>query len=88
MSSSFDSVLARIFNMSVSAKQDPCAMSGTQEPCPCPKGGHVYPMEYEEITVNRAGNMYLTRADNHLYRLNSKRFVYCYHLKLTRHAQV
>ena len=81
-----------MFNMSKSAKQEPCAMSGTQQPCPCPKGGHVDPMEYEEITVNtklnRTGNMLLTRADNHLYRLNSKRFVYCYHLKLTRHAQV
>ena len=75
--------------MSKSGKQEkkPCSYSGTQEPCLCPKSGHIYPMEYEEITVTKGANMYLTRADNHLYRLNSKRFVYCYHLKITRHAQ-
>ena len=50
-----------IFNMPVSAKQ---------EPCPCPKSGHMLPMECEPLEVRRGGSMYFTRADNHLYRLN------------------
>ena len=71
--------------------------SGTQEPCNlCPKSGHLFPMEYEEIEGKMAGSfMYLTKADNHLYRLNTpldnednKRFVYCYHVKMTRDAQI
>ena len=69
---------------------------GTQEPCLCPKSGHIFPMEYEEVAANRAGSsMYLTKVDNHLYRLkgpldgeDNKRFVYCYHNRITRHAQV
>ena len=38
--------------------------------------------------------MYFTKADNYLYRLNrpldgedSKRFVYCYHIRITRHSR-
>ena len=56
--------------MSVATKQEPCAMTGTQEPCLCPKSGHMFPMECEPLEVRRGGSMYFTRADNHLYRLN------------------
>ena len=49
-------------------------------------------MEYEDVPAKRGGTLYLTPSDNHLYRYNKKRgektFVYCYHIRITKDAQV
>ena len=48
--------------------------------------------EYEEVPSKRGGTLYLTPDNQHLYRFNKKRgekvFVYCYHIRLTKDAQV
>ena len=50
-------------------------------------------MTYEEVLGKRDGVFYHTELDNHLYRFNrpaknNKKFVYCYHVKLTKDAEV
>ena len=49
-------------------------------------------MEYQEVPGKRGGVFYQT-TDDHLYRFNrkgkdNKIWVYCYHIKLTRDAEV
>ena len=61
----------------------------------CSKSGYIFPMEYEEVAGNRESTLYHTAGDNHLYRFNrplnatgSKLYVYCYHVKITRNAEI
>ena len=66
-----------------------------QQPRLCSKSGYLFPMEYEEVAGKRESTLYHTAGDNHLYRFNrplnaagSKLYVYCYHVKITRNAEV